>query len=164
MSSFSKLNLDIIQVVKIQKLQNQLILNDSKLRDFSQFLANKSLGSEQYLSVNILYKTNLYKDKILEFFSKEDGEQPQVDVEAKDKNTTQQPMMEQIRGLVLQLKKYKVLDQLINSISQENKQPILDAQSFYSIITKSLSPYTSDLKDLDLETTTVGLINLLKLT
>ena len=50
---------DLIQVFKIQKLDN-ILDQDDNLKEFALFLAEKSLASEHYLSVNMLHQTYLY--------------------------------------------------------------------------------------------------------
>ena len=60
---------ELIQIYKIPKLMQMLQLEgqDSKysdtyqqVKDFANFLAHKSLNSELYLSVNMLYQTQVY--------------------------------------------------------------------------------------------------------
>ena len=66
----------------------------------------------------------------MEFFDKEDktgDEQKDIDVGQKEKVQPEEPIMEQIRVLILYLKKYQVLDQLINNISEVSRYPVLDA-------------------------------------
>ena len=48
---------ELIQVYKIQKILNKVKLqnHEKELSDFANFLGNKSLGSEIYLSVNMLH-------------------------------------------------------------------------------------------------------------
>ena len=75
----------------------------------------------------------------------------------------EEPIMEQIRTLILHLKKYNVLDQLLKSISEDNKYPILDSQTLHQIILNGLKPHATGLNELDVESTSTCLINLLKL-
>jgi len=75
----------------------------------------------------------------------------------------EEPIMEQIRTLILHLKKHNVLDQLLKSVSEDNKYPILDSQTLNRIILNGLKPHATDLNELDIESTSTCLINLLKL-
>lgn len=58
-------------MIKINKL-NTIKSLDQNLKDFSIFLAQKSLASDQYLSLNMIYKTNMYKNKIFEYFEEQE--------------------------------------------------------------------------------------------
>ena len=119
----------------INKLQD-----NQHLKDFAQFLASKSLGSEHYLSVNMLHQAQLYFDT--------DIEKKNIQERTTQDSESQLIFMDHVNILVQKLRQKKTLDVLLTSVNDENGYSCIDATTLKNMISKSIEgPVEKEIKN-----------------
>lgn len=110
----------------------------------------------------MLHKINLYKDKLVDFFKI--AEADILEDTIKPLEQIEEPLFEQVRVLIMHIKKYNILDSLLQSVSKNNQYSLIDSKTLKNIIVNGLKPYMQEIeKAYDLESVSNELINLLKL-
>lgn len=159
---------------KIQKILNKVKLQnlEKELSDFANFLGNKSLGSEIYLSVNMLHQAQLYYQNTISYQNELELIKAQisptmenVSLEKTTQDSENQILMEQVNVLIINLKQTRVLESLLQGVDDQrgSKFPLIDSNTLKHLIMKGLNEHIKkSMPSFNLSVVSDKLINLLK--